>query len=128
MPTSPIDLRHKLHMVPELAFNERNTQLILRESLENLGLKPEPIAQTGLLVFIEREKSKPSVLYRSDMDGLPLVENTGWEFSSKNNNMHACGHDIHMSVMYGVIKEIVEKNISGNYVFVFQPAEETIGG
>ncbi|MFN3691677.1 MAG: M20 family metallopeptidase [Fervidobacterium sp.] len=128
MAISAIDLRHKLHMVPELAFNERNTQLILRESLEGLGLKPEPIAQTGLLVFIEREKSKPSVLYRADMDALPLVEDTGWEFSSKNNNMHACGHDVHMSVMYGVIKEIVEKNIPGNYVFVFQPAEETIGG
>lgn len=115
-------------MSPELAFNEINTQSILKESLENLGVKPEFIARTGLIVYIERDRSKPSVLYRADMDALPIKEDTGWEYASKNSNMHACGHDVHMSVLYGVIKEIIEKNVPGNYVFVFQPAEETIGG
>lgn len=128
MSISPIELRHKLHMNPELAFNEFSTQAILEENLENLGLHPVKIAKTGLLVYIEREKNKPSILYRADMDALPITEDTGCEFSSRNNNMHACGHDIHMSVMYGVIKRIIEEDMPGNFVFVFQPAEETIGG
>lgn len=128
MSISPIELRHELHMNPELAFNEYKTQSILKEALESLELKPQVIAKTGLIVYIERDKSIPSVLYRADMDALPIKEETGWEYSSKCEYMHACGHDIHMAVLYGVIKEIVEKDINGNYVFVFQPAEETIGG
>ncbi|MGB4751823.1 MAG: M20 family metallopeptidase [Fervidobacterium sp.] len=128
MAKSPVELRHELHMNPELAFNEFSTQSLLCRVLEDLGLKPQKIAKTGLLVYVEREKDKPSVLYRADMDALPIVEETHCEFSSKNNNMHACGHDIHMSVMYGVIRKIIEEKIPGNFVFVFQPAEETIGG
>ncbi|WP_448375620.1 M20 family metallopeptidase [Fervidobacterium sp.] len=124
-----IELRHKLHQSPEIAFNEYTTQKILIDALEKLGIKYEKIAKTGIVAIIEREKTRPSVLYRADMDALPIKEETGWEFASKNEGyMHACGHDIHMSVMYGVIKKIVEENIPGNYVFVFQPAEETIGG
>jgi N-acetyldiaminopimelate deacetylase len=126
---SPVELRHKLHMSPEIAFNEYKTQQILIDVLEKLGVKYEKVAKTGLVVVIEREPTKPSVLYRADMDALPIKEETGWEFASKNEGfMHACGHDIHMSVMYGVIKKVLEENIEGNYVFVFQPAEETIGG
>jgi len=125
---SPIELRHYLHQSPELAFNEHNTQRILIEALENLGVHYEKIAKTGILVVIEKEKTKPSILYRADIDALPIKEETGWEFASKNGYMHACGHDIHMAVMYGVIKRIVEENIDGNFVFVYQPAEETIGG
>ncbi len=128
MAISPIELRHELHSNPELAFNEYKTQSILIESLESLNLKPIIIAKTGLIFHIEKDKTKPSILYRADMDALPLTEKTGCDFSSTNGNMHACGHDIHMAVMYGVIKEIVEKDIPGNYVFIFQPAEETIGG
>ncbi|MFN3328926.1 MAG: M20/M25/M40 family metallo-hydrolase, partial [Fervidobacterium pennivorans] len=124
---SPVELRHKLHMSPEIAFNEYKTQQILIDVLEKLGVKYEKVAKTGLVVVIEREPTKPSVLYRADMDALPIKEETGWEFASKNDGfMHACGHDIHMSVMYGVIKKVLEENIEGNYVFVFQPAEETI--
>ena len=128
MSISPVELRHELHMNPELAFNEYRTQAILKEALESLGLKPQVIAKTGLIVYVERDKSSPSVLYRADMDALPIREETNWEFSSKCENMHACGHDVHMAVLYGVVKEIVEKDIKGNYVFIFQPAEETIGG
>ncbi|AMW33653.1 M20 family metallopeptidase [Fervidobacterium islandicum] len=126
---SPIEMRHRLHMSPELAFNEYKTQEIIIKELEKLGVKYEKIAKTGLVVLIEQSPAKPSVLYRADMDALPIREETGWEFASKNEGlMHACGHDVHMSVMYGVIKKILEEKIEGNYVFVFQPAEETIGG
>ncbi|MFN4200917.1 M20 family metallopeptidase [Fervidobacterium riparium] len=126
---SPIELRHELHMSPELAFNEYNTQKILSEALKELGVEFHPIAKTGLAVLIQREPTAPSVLYRADMDALPIKEETRWEYCSRNEGlMHACGHDIHMSVMYGVIKKITEDDIPGNYVFIYQPAEETIGG
>ncbi|MGC8902205.1 MAG: M20 metallopeptidase family protein [Fervidobacterium sp.] len=128
MVLSPIELRHELHKNPELAFSEYKTQSILKNALEALGLEPEPIAKTGLVVTIQKNNLRPSVLYRADIDALPIKEETGWEFASTNDYMHACGHDVHMSVMYGVIKEIIEKKLPGNYVFVFQPAEETIGG
>lgn len=128
MAISPIELRRELHMNPELAFNEYTTQSILKRALEDLKLQPQVIAKTGLIVLVENDKSKPSILYRADMDALPIKEETNWDFSSQNQYMHACGHDVHMAVMYGVIKEVLEKNIKGNFVFVFQPAEETIGG
>ncbi len=124
----PVNLRHLLHQNPELAFNEYKTQEILENALKELGITPIKIAKTGLIVYLERDRTKPSILYRADIDALPIKEQTGCEFSSTNNYMHACGHDVHMSVLYGVIKKIVEENVPGNYVFVFQPAEETIGG
>uniref|UniRef100_A0A7C5VM16 Amidohydrolase n=1 Tax=Fervidobacterium thailandense TaxID=1008305 RepID=A0A7C5VM16_9BACT len=125
---SAVEVRHLLHQTPELAFCEFETQKFLREVIESLGLKPVPIAKTGLLVYVESDPGLPTVLYRADMDALPVPEETGWVYASKNQNMHACGHDVHMAVMYGVIRKIVENRIRGNYLFIFQPAEETIGG
>ncbi|ODN30654.1 M20 family metallopeptidase [Fervidobacterium thailandense] len=125
---SPVELRHLLHQTPELAFSEAQTQRILIEAVESLGLRASTIAKTGLLVYLESEPELPTVLYRADMDALPIREETGWTYSSKNSNMHACGHDVHMAVAYGVLLRIVEDKLPGNYLFVFQPAEETIGG
>ncbi|MGC8611535.1 MAG: M20 family metallopeptidase [Athalassotoga sp.] len=120
-----IELRHIIHQNPELSFQEYKTQELLKKAIEEIGVKVYPIVQTGLIVPIKRT-DVPYILLRADMDALPIREKTGWKFSSKNNYMHACGHDVHMAIMYEVMKAIYKW--TGNFIFVFQPAEESGGG
>lgn len=120
-----IELRHLIHANPELAFQEHETQRLLKGAIRELGIESYSVAQTGLIAPIKNSDS-PYILLRADMDALPMIENTGWEFSSKNGYMHACGHDVHMAIMYEVMKIIHKWN--GNFLFVFQPAEESGGG
>jgi len=126
-----IELRHILHQNPEISFREFETQKILLSALKDLKderLKIYKIAGTGVIALYEPKKGEPFILYRSDIDGLPIEEETKWEFASKNSNMHACGHDVHMSIAYELIKKILSSNIEKNFVFIFQPGEETGAG
>ncbi|ABR30905.1 amidohydrolase [Thermosipho melanesiensis] len=126
-----IELRHILHQNPEISFREFETQKILLnalKSLNNNNLKIYKIAGTGVIAIYEPKKGKPFIIYRADIDGLPIEEKTDWKYASKNSNMHACGHDIHMSIAYDLIKKITENNIDQNFAFVFQPGEETGAG
>ncbi|QTA38595.1 amidohydrolase [Thermosipho ferrireducens] len=126
-----IELRHLLHQTPEIAFHEYETQRILINALKEMQcekLTVYKIAETGVMAIYKNKPTGPFILYRADMDGLPIVEKTNWKFASKNGNMHACGHDVHMAVEYELIKKIINSNIDENFVFVFQPAEETGGG
>ncbi|BBJ28620.1 M20 family metallopeptidase [Athalassotoga saccharophila] len=120
-----IELRRLIHQNPELSFQEYKTQELLKKAVEEIGVEVYPIAQTGLIAIIKRVNS-PYILLRADMDALPIKEKTGWKFSSQNDYMHACGHDVHMAIMYEVMKAIYKWN--GNFIFVFQPAEESGGG
>ncbi|MBT1248102.1 MULTISPECIES: M20 family metallopeptidase [unclassified Thermosipho (in: thermotogales)] len=126
-----IELRHLLHQNPEVSFREFETQKILLDALKSLNdnrLKIYKIAGTGVIALYEVEKDKPFIIYRADIDGLPIYEKTNWEFSSKNSNMHACGHDIHMAIAFDLIKKILKYNIKQNFAFIFQPGEETGAG
>ncbi len=123
-----IDLRHIIHQNPELSFEEHETQKILKSAIAELGLKTYPVAKTGLIVPIKNDEDQPYILLRADIDALPIKEQTGWEYASKNDHMHACGHDVHTVVMYETLKEILKEKVKGNFLFVFQPAEETGGG
>ncbi len=123
-----IELRHTIHQNPELSFEEYETQKVLKSAIEDLGIKAYPVAKTGLIVPITKSEDEPYVLLRSDMDALPIKEQTQWEYASKNGYMHACGHDVHMAVMYETLKMILKEEIKGNFIFVFQPAEESGGG
>ncbi|MCL5032970.1 MAG: M20 family metallopeptidase [Thermotogae bacterium] len=123
-----IELRHIIHQNPELSFEEHETQKVLKSAIEGLGSKAYPVAKTGLIVPITRDKDEPYMLLRSDMDALPIKEQTRWEYASKNEYMHACGHDVHMAVMYETLKRILKEKVKGNFIFVFQPAEENGGG
>ncbi|MBO8161569.1 MAG: amidohydrolase [Thermosipho sp. (in: Bacteria)] len=126
-----IELRHILHQNPEISFHEFETQKILLDALRSLGdkkLKIYKIAGTGVIAILENKKGEPFILYRADMDALPIKEETGWEFASKNSNMHACGHDVHMAIAFDLIKKVLENNINENFIFVFQPGEETGAG
>ena len=124
----PVELRHKLHQIPELMFREFETTRILKDAVSTLkGIKIHQPLETGLLVEYTVNE-KPYFLFRADIDALPIKEETNFKFSSLNNYMHACGHDVHTSILYGFLKYIVENKIQQNILFLFQPAEEGGGG
>nr|WP_269153867.1 amidohydrolase [Clostridium cochlearium] len=123
-----IDIRRDIHAHPELGMNEYRTSETIYKSLQNLGLKVEKgIGKTGVVAFLEGKKEGKTILLRADMDALPLEEATNLTFKSKHKNiMHACGHDVHTSILLGVAKVLsnFKEDIRGNVKFVFQPAEE----
>ena len=128
MKLTPIELRHKLHQIPELMFNEFQTTSLLLDTLNEFPkIKIHRPLETGLIVEYTVNDGD-YILFRGDIDALPIIEETGISFSSTNQNMHACGHDVHSSILYGLINHVVESKIDKNIIFIFQPAEEGGGG
>lgn len=129
--TDIIDFRRKIHENPELGYEEKETTKLIKENLKNLPLSFQEISETGVVAILEGKNSKKTLMIRADIDALPIEEDTGLEFSSKNKNvMHACGHDGHTSILYGAIRILSElkDEIDGNIKFLFQPAEEAPNG
>ncbi len=127
---NPVELRHIIHKNPELSFKEYKTTELLIENISALNspfLKIHRPLETGLLAEYRRGEGE-FLLFRADIDALPVKEETGLPFSSENNCMHACGHDVHSAILYGFLKYVVEENIDKNILFMFQPAEEAGGG
>jgi N-acetyldiaminopimelate deacetylase len=128
MSLSPKEIRHLLHQTPELMFEEFNTTKILLDNIEKFGsVKIHRPLETGLVAEYTVNNGD-YLLFRADIDALPVKEETGVVFSSKNNNMHACGHDVHTSILYGFLKFVIENKIDKNILFLFQPGEEAGGG
>jgi amidohydrolase len=126
-----VRLRRDLHRHPELAFAERRTASIVGERLEALGLAVRPgVGGTGVVADLEGTTSGPRVLIRADMDALPVIEQTGLEYSSTTPGvMHACGHDAHVSALIGTATVLAEmRELPGTIRFCFQPAEEVLTG
>lgn len=125
-----ISWRRHLHKIPELHFELYKTSEYVQEKLKEFGIEYKIIAKTGIVAMVEGDKSGPVLGLRADMDALPVKEETGLDFASKNENMHACGHDGHMAMLLGVAKIASENKdkINGSIKFLFQPAEETTGG
>jgi len=123
-----INLRHELHRNPELAFQEYKTQRILKDWIVKFGYKNIYEVFTGLVIEKKDLDTEDFILLRADMDALPIKEETDWEYSSQNSCMHACGHDFHMATLCNLMNMINKNKIKGNFIFVFQPAEETGGG
>ena len=127
-----IQFRRYLHENPELSFKEYNTTKILKEKLSNTPFKFYELSdKTGLIGHLVKNPTFKTVAIRADIDALPIEETTGLPFTSKNEGvMHACGHDIHTSILYGYCKVIAEMydQIKYNLVVIFQPAEEIMGG
>jgi amidohydrolase len=125
-------LRRDFHRHPELGFHEYRTAGIIARELKDLGLEVSTgIAETGVVAVLEGEQPGPVTLMRFDMDALPVQELTGIDFASETPGvMHACGHDGHMAVGLTVVKMLNERRdqIKGKIKFVFQPAEEGLGG
>lgn len=124
--------RRDFHMHPELAFEEVRTSKIIAEQLQKLGLEVQTgIAKTGIVAILEGDEDGPTVLYRADMDALPIIEQNEVEYkSTTHGKMHACGHDGHMSIALAVAKIMSQnkQHIKGRIKFVFQPGEEGAGG
>lgn len=126
-----VKVRRDLHQIPELGFQEFKTQQYLLSYLHTLPQEHLEIKtwKTGILVKVAGRNPSKTIGYRADIDGLPIAEATGLEFSSLHQgNMHACGHDLHMSIALGLISYFANKQMKDNLVFIFQPAEEGPGG
>jgi amidohydrolase len=127
-----VELRRHFHRHPEVSFSEHETSRQLTERLRQLGLEIKPCpTETGVVALLDTGKPGKTVMLRADIDGLPIHEESGVEFSSrKDGRMHACGHDAHMAIMVGVARTLVDRiwDIGGRYLFVFQPAEERVEG
>ncbi|MFE8703723.1 N-acetyldiaminopimelate deacetylase [Cytobacillus sp. FJAT-54145] len=126
-----IQIRRDLHLIPELGFKEFKTQSYLLNYLNSLPQEYIEIKtwKTGIFVRIKGLSPSKTIGYRADIDGLPIVEETGLPFKSNHENeMHACGHDMHMSIALGLITHFVHNRINDNLLFIFQPAEEGPGG
>lgn len=126
-----IQLRRELHQIPELGFNEIKTQKRLLSYLESLPQERLQIQtwRTGILVNIPGNKPKRRIGYRTDIDGLPITEETSHPFRSKHDGyMHACGHDFHMAIALGILTHFVHHPIDDDLLFIFEPAEEGPGG
>ena len=131
-----VEWRRWFHQNPELSNREFNTSARVAEILRDMGLEPQTgIAHTGVIAIIEGGIPGPLVAIRTDMDALPVVEQTGLEFAStarsKYNGqdvgvMHACGHDNHMAMVLGAAKVLndMKAELPGSVMLIFQPAEE----
>ena len=115
-------------------MHERATHDYLLKTIQSFNqqyieIREIPKLPTALLVYVNGSNPKRTIGYRTDIDALPVSEKTGLPFSSKNPGvMHACGHDIHMTVALGVLNWFSEHQPADNMVFFFQPAEESENG
>jgi amidohydrolase len=127
-----LELRRHFHRHPEVSFSEHETSRQLGERLRQLGLELKPCpTDTGVVAVLDTGKPGKTVMLRADIDGLPIHEESGVEFSSRiDGSMHACGHDAHMAIMVGVARTLVDRiwDMRGRFLFVFQPAEEIVAG
>ncbi len=125
-----VNLRRTLHKMPECAFEERETSAFIQSYLGALCPSSiEVLAGTGVKAVFLAPGAKRTVAIRADIDALPVAEETGLPFASQNEGrMHACGHDAHMAMALTAAKIVSERRPGINVVFIFQPAEEALGG
>ncbi|UFU00873.1 N-acetyldiaminopimelate deacetylase [Radiobacillus kanasensis] len=126
-----IKIRRDLHQIPELGFQEHKTQAYLLNFIQALPQTHLSVKKwkTGILVKVKGTNSSMLVAYRADIDGLPIEEETGLEFQSKHEGyMHACGHDLHMTIALATLEAMAKQPPENDVLFVFQPAEEGPGG
>lgn len=130
--TEVVATRRRLHMHPELGFEEVQTSKLIQERLRALGYDVHAgIAITGVVAIMRGTKPGRTIMLRADMDGLPLTEENGHEFRSRIvGKMHACGHDGHVAILLGAAALIADRKdeLAGTVCLLFQPAEEGKGG
>ena len=127
-----IALRRDFHRHPELSFQERRTAEVIAERLHGAKLEVRTgIAGTGVVGILHGDRPGRTIAWRADIDALPLTERLEAPFTSgKAGVMHACGHDGHTAIAITMAEILASRRaeVAGTAVFIFQPAEETIGG
>lgn len=126
-----VKIRRDLHKIPEIGFQEIKTQSYLLERISLLPQERLEVAQwrTGIAVKVAGSNPARTIAWRTDIDGLPIAEETGLPFSSTHPGfMHACGHDIHMATALGLLEKLISEPLEDDAVVLFQPAEEGPGG
>ena len=123
--------RRDIHAHPELGFEENRTAGIVADKLRGFGMEVHTgIGKTGVVGVLRNGSGRRAVGLRADMDALPIVETNTFEHrSTHQGRMHACGHDGHTTMLLGAAKYLAEtRRFDGVVNFIFQPAEEGIGG
>ena len=126
-----VSMRRDLHQIPEVGTDLPQTKNYVMNKLKELGLSPvECSLDSGIVCDIGDSSSGNIVGIRADMDALPIVEETGCDYASKNGNMHACGHDAHTACLLGAANYLLENKsrLNGAVRLVFQTAEEITKG
>ncbi len=126
--TENIAVRQYLHANPELSYEEFNTSRFLQDKLKSMGIPFEVMATTGIVALIEgKNPASRTIALRGDMDALPIDEENEVPYKSKNQGvMHACGHDVHTTILLGAAKILNElrNGFEGTVKLIFQPGEE----
>ena len=124
-----VDIRKYLHKHPELANNEKKTSIFLKEVLNSFSPDEiiEGIGGEGLAFVFKGNKPGKNILFRAELDALPILEENNFEYKSLNDGIsHKCGHDGHMTILVGLAKYLAENRPQkGSVIILYQPAEET---
>lgn len=127
-----VAVRRELHQVPEIGTNLPETQAIIARELDQMGVTYKKNRRdSGIIGEIKGAHPGKTILLRADIDGLPITEATGVDYTSKHENcMHACGHDAHGAMLLSALKVLQENRgeLKGTVRFVFQTGEEICRG
>lgn len=123
--TTIIENRRNLHQIPEIELTTQKTAQYIENVLDLYDCIIDHPIQNSVTAYFDNQKEK-TIVFRSDMDALPMEENTDLEFKSTNGCMHACGHDGHMAMVLELAKYAKESDY--NVLLLFQPGEEKPGG
>lgn len=130
--TNVIKYRRHFHQYPELSFEEFETAQFIEEKLLDFGYTVRShLGGTGVVATFDTGREGPVIAFRADMDGLPILEETGLPFESKHVGvMHGCGHDCHMAILLAFAEDVArqKERFKGVIKFIFQPGEESNGG
>jgi hippurate hydrolase len=127
---SIVKSRRYLHQNAEFGDDMPITTEYVVEKLKGMGYEPQIITKSAIVATAGGKKPGKTFLLRADMDALPIIEETDLEYKSKTKNMHACGHDVHTSMLLGAAQILKnhESEIDGTVKMMFQPAEEELAG
>jgi amidohydrolase len=123
--------RRDIHAHPELGFEEQRTADLVADRLQGFGIEVHRgLGKTGIVGRLRHGNSPRTIGLRADMDCLPILESNNFAHRSKHDGrMHACGHDGHTTMLLGAARYLAEtRNFDGTVHFIFQPAEEGLGG
>lgn len=126
-----IKWRRDLHQIPEIGLELPKTSAYVQERLKEMGIEYKTLVNgSAIVALIGNKHSGKTIALRADMDALPIKEETGMPYESKNGNMHSCGHDAHTAMLLGAAKILKDNEhlLEGTVKLLFQPGEEGYGG